>query len=245
MGAEGGQIGAEKLKRQKKNVKRQKKKDDTVVSEQMKTIKKAKVKEKKTIEKAKVKEKQALKIEKAKEKEIMEMLHIVPLDKLRTKIRMGIDNNSDELIGALGTVLNPDCVVVGGGGGGDGVKKLVLCSGSGNDGGGSVDLSEKGLFLIPATERSKSQAKIMYKELEETVKDEAILTGKRYVNQYDLTLTRSYIVFSKNTRLDLKKRKQAFKDLYLTCGKNKHQIVTDSLKCNYYQVSCARDTHND
>ena len=76
---------------------------------------------------------------------------------------MGIDNKSDKLIGALGTVLNPDYV-------GD------------NDGGGSVNLSEKGLILIPANKESIAQAKIIHKELEEIVENEVILTGGQVYN---------------------------------------------------------------
>ena len=31
----------------------------------------------------------------------------------------------------------------------------------------------------------------------------------------------------------------------MKCGKNKHQIFTDNLKCNYYKALYAKHTHND
>ena len=177
--------------------------------------------QKKKVKRQKKKDEAAVREQKKDENDI------VSLDKLQTKIRMGIDNKSDKLIGAFGTVLNPDCV-------------------GGNDGGGSVNLSEIGFILIPANNESIAQAKIMHKELEETVKDEAILTGGQvYNNQNNPTLTCSYFVFSKKVGKKLKKRKQAFKGLYMKCGKNNHRIITDLLKVNSYEELCAKPTHRD
>ena len=91
----------------------------------------------------------------------------------------------------------------------------------------------------------------MCEELEETVKDEAILTGKSYDNPNDPAHTRSYFIVqekrecSKNIGPELAKRKNTCKDLSMKCGKNKHQIITDSIKVNSYKALCAKDTHND
>jgi len=158
------------------------------------------------------------------------------LNDFRKELRSGIDKSDTKLIGANGIILEKDK---------NGIKQP--------NSGDTVDLFENGLMLIPESDATVAQAAIMLKELEATVEDGAILTGKKYTDRNDPELTRSYFVvqdaafFEMPTDFgsELLKRKQSFDDLYIRRGKKKHKIFTDNLKVNWYAALCAKHTHQD
>ena len=108
------------------------------------------------------------------------------LDDFRNVLRLGIDKSDTKLIGANGKILGTN---------NNGNKHP-----NGED---IVNLFEKGLMIIPESNTSVAKAKIMLKELEATVDDGAILTGKKYPNRNDPRLTRSYFVVQDGAMFDL------------------------------------------
>jgi len=158
------------------------------------------------------------------------------LNDFRKELRSGIDKSDTKLIGANGIILEKDRY---------GIKQP--------NGGDIVNLFENSLMLIPESDASVAQAAIMSKELETTVEDGAILTGKEYTDRNNPGHTRSYFVVQDGARFDLPtdygpellKRKQSFDDLYIRRGKKKHKIFTDNLKVNWYAALCAKHTHQD
>jgi len=79
----------------------------------------------------------------------------------QNELRLGIDESDTKLIGANGKILEIDSY---------GNKQP--------NGGDIVNLFEKDLMLTPESDVSVAQAEIMLKELEATVEDGAIMTGK-------------------------------------------------------------------